>query len=91
MKKVPNILTGLRLLMVPLFWWAYFENHMWGGAVFILACITDVVDGVIARKFDAITKVGMLLDPLADKLMQISAVTCLFLSGISRNGLLRFL
>ena len=82
MKKVPNILTALRLFMVPLFWWAYFENHTWGGAVFIAACVTDVVDGFIARKFDAITKVGMLLDPLADKLMQISAVTCLFLSGI---------
>ena len=82
MKKVPNILTGLRLLMVPLFWWAYFKNHMWGGAVFIAACATDVVDGFIARKFDAITKVGMLLDPLADKLMQISAVSCLYLSGI---------
>ena len=82
MKKVPNILTALRLLMVPLFWWVYFQNHMWGGAVFIAACVTDIVDGFIARKFDAITKVGMLLDPLADKLMQISAVTCLFLSGI---------
>ena len=82
MKKIPNILTVIRLFMVPLFWWAYFENPIWGGIVFILACVTDVVDGFLARKLDAITKFGMLVDPLADKMMQISAVVCLFISGI---------
>ncbi len=82
MKKIPNILTVIRLFMVPLFWWAYFKNSMWGGIVFIAACVTDIIDGYLARKLDAITKFGMLVDPLADKLMQISAVTCLFISGI---------
>lgn len=82
MKKIPNILTVIRLLMVPFFWWMYFKNPAYGGIVFIAACVTDVVDGFLARKLDAITKFGMLVDPLADKLMQISAVTCLFISGI---------
>lgn len=82
MKKIPNILTVIRLFMVPFFWWAYFNNPMWGGIVFIAACVTDIIDGYLARKLDAITKFGMLVDPLADKLMQISAVTCLFISGI---------
>lgn len=82
MKKVPNILTVFRLFLVPIFIWAYFRNAVIGGAVFILACATDVVDGFIARKFDAVTKFGMLVDPLADKMMQISAVVCLYISGI---------
>lgn len=82
MKKIPNILTVIRLFMVPLFWWMYFKNPAYGGIVFIAACVTDVVDGFLARKLDAITKFGMLVDPLADKMMQISAVVCLFISGI---------
>lgn len=82
MKKIPNILTVIRLFMVPLFWFLYFKNPALGGIVFIAACLTDVVDGFLARKLDAITRFGMLVDPLADKLMQISAVTCLYLSGI---------
>lgn len=82
MKKIPNILTVIRLFLVPLFWWMYFKNPIYGGVVFIVACITDVVDGFLARKLDAITKFGMLVDPLADKLMQMSAVICLFISGI---------
>lgn len=82
MKKVPNILTVIRLFMVPLFWWAYFKSPVWGGIVFIVACATDIIDGYLARKLNAITKFGMLVDPLADKMMQISAVVCLFISGI---------
>ena len=82
MKKIPNILTVIRLFMVPLFWMMYFKKPVWGGIVFIAACVTDVVDGFLARKLNAITKFGMLVDPLADKLMQISAVTCLYISGI---------
>ena len=82
MKKIPNILTIIRLFMVPLFWWMYFKSPVYGGIVFILACVTDVVDGYLARKLDAITKFGMLIDPLADKMMQISAVVCLFISDI---------
>ena len=82
MKTIPNILTVIRLFMVPLFWVLYFKNPAYGGIVFVAACLTDVVDGFLARKLNAITKFGMLVDPLADKLMQISAVTCLYLSGI---------
>ncbi len=82
MKKIPNILTVIRLFLVPVFWWMYFENPFWGGVVFVAACVTDIVDGFLARKLNAITKFGMLVDPLADKLMQISAVICLFISGI---------
>ena len=82
MKKIPNILTVIRLFLVPLFWWMYFKNPAYGAIVFIAACVTDVVDGFLARKLDAITKFGMLVDPLADKLMQMSAVICLFISGI---------
>ncbi len=81
-KKIPNILTIFRLFLVPVFIWAYFESSVWGGIVFVIACVTDVIDGIIARKFNAITKFGILIDPLADKMMQMSAVICLFISGI---------
>ena len=55
---------------------------LWGGVVFILAGATDVIDGFLARKFNWITDVGKLLDPLADKLMQIAAIICLYIRDL---------
>ena len=76
---IPNILTTARVAMVPLF--AYFmliENNPYAGAlIFVLAGITDVIDGFIARHFNMITNFGMIYDPFADKLMQITAIVCL--------------
>ena len=80
--NLPNILTIIRLLMVPLFIVAFFNYGFFIAAViFILACITDVLDGIIARKYNLITNFGTIMDPLADKLMQFSAFLCLFISG----------
>ncbi len=80
MKYVPNVLTFIRILMVPVFIYFYFVNHLFAAAIFVIACLTDLVDGYIARKYNAISKFGTLCDPLADKLLQISAVVCLCLS-----------
>ncbi len=78
-KQIPNILSGIRLLMVPLFAWLMFyeDAEIWALATFLGAMATDVVDGYLARRNNWITDLGKILDPLADKLMQIAAFVCL--------------
>lgn len=81
---IPNILTTVRLVIIPFF--AYFmlfkENFWLSAGLFLFSGITDVVDGWIARKFNMITDVGSVYDPLVDKLMQITAVVCMAIKGI---------
>lgn len=80
-KHVPNILSAFRIVLVPIFAVVYFSAntnaHNIALGIFILASITDVVDGHIARTYKLISKVGTVLDPLADKLMQLTALICL--------------
>jgi cardiolipin synthase len=73
--NVPNFLTGLRLLAVPVFIWLFLAGRL-GAAlgVFIFAMITDWLDGVAARLLKQFTALGAVLDPVADKLMGISAL-----------------
>ena len=81
---IPNILTTVRLFLIPLF--AYFvlgqQNLAAAGIVFLCSGITDVVDGYIARRFQMITEIGKVYDPLVDKLMQITALICLSIAEI---------
>ena len=81
---IPNILTTVRLLVIPVF--AYYmlsaENFWIAAALFLFSGITDVVDGIIARKFNMITDVGSVYDPFVDKLMQLTAVVCLTIKDI---------
>lgn len=80
--NVPNVLTFLRLVMVPLFIVLYRKaSFLPALIVFILACLTDILDGKIARKYGLVTDLGKLFDPLADKLMQISMLFCLVSTG----------
>lgn len=87
--NVPNILTIVRLFMVPSFVFCYVggcEGTLqygvyYAAALFILAALTDVLDGYIARKYNQITDFGKLADPLADKMMQIAALVCLTYYG----------
>ena len=80
----PNILTYLRLLCVPAFIAVFFAvdgsknlNVYIALAVFLFASVTDVLDGFIARRFNFITDLGKMLDPLADKLLQVTTAICL--------------
>ncbi|MBR5154980.1 MAG: CDP-alcohol phosphatidyltransferase family protein [Clostridia bacterium] len=81
---IPNILTTVRLIIIPFF--AYFmligENFWISAVLFLLSGVTDVVDGWIARKYNMITDVGSVYDPLVDKLMQITSVVCLSIKGV---------
>lgn len=74
--NIPNILTLIRFALIPVFIYTFYNstNYIIPVLVFILAGFTDVLDGYIARKFNLITKWGTILDPLADKLLQISVL-----------------
>ncbi len=81
MKHIPNILSSIRIVMVGVFAWLFLtakipypQNYLWALGVFVLAFVTDVLDGFLARTFNWVTPVGKLLDPLADKLMSITAL-----------------
>lgn len=75
---IPNLLSLLRLLMIPLFIWLYLHGHKgWTAAVLLLSGLTDVVDGFIARHFNQVSDIGKVLDPVADKLTQAAMLLCL--------------
>lgn len=76
--NVPNALSVLRILLIPCFMALYLLRlDMWAFGVLLVSGLTDVLDGVIARKFNLITDCGKLLDPLSDKLTQVAVVICL--------------
>jgi len=71
--------------MVPLIPLIYFSGaphaNLWAALVYLLASFTDILDGYIARRFNLISKLGRVLDPLADKLMSFCVLVCLIISG----------
>lgn len=81
MKKIftiPNILSMIRIIMIPVVVASYFKgNYMLTIILLLLSGLTDVVDGFIARRFNLITNVGKILDPIADKLTQFTVIVCL--------------
>ena len=83
--NAPNILSFIRLLCVPLFltlFFVYQPNYIPAFIVFIFASITDIIDGIIARKCNQITQLGIVLDPLADKLLKMSSLFALGFNAI---------
>ena len=76
--NLPNMLTLLRVAMVPFFVLSFLGgNYMVAFVIFVAAAITDALDGFIARKKNIVTDFGKLMDPLADKILTISALVCL--------------
>lgn len=77
-KKIPNILTVLRIILVPFFPLIYFSNlskaSEYALVFFLIVGATDMLDGYLARKYNCITPFGTAVDPLADKLMVIGVL-----------------
>lgn len=79
---VPNVLSYLRLAAVPVFVFLHLgERPGWALLLFLVASLTDWIDGLLARLLDQRTKLGAFLDPLADKLLMGAALIMLFLEN----------
>ncbi len=83
LKYVPNILTVIRILLIPVIVVFIFTgNYILAFVFFTISGITDIADGFIARKFNLVSNFGKLMDPLADKLTQIATLASLVFTHI---------
>jgi cardiolipin synthase len=80
--SIPNIITLGRILLVPFIVWAIASNQMEiAFAIFVVAGVSDAVDGFLAKRFDMASELGALLDPLADKALLVSIYVALGIWG----------
>ena len=80
---VPNVLSALRLVGVPVFLWLLFTHQdVWAFIVLALSGISDYLDGKIARRFHLVSRLGQLLDPIADRLYVLTTLIALALRDI---------
>jgi len=89
LKKIPNILTIGRIIIVPFFVLAFYLPGFYGDltacVLFVIASFTDFLDGMLARMMGEESKLGELLDPIADKIIVATALILLVMSGIIRH------
>ena len=87
--KIPNILTIGRIIIVPIFVFTFFIPGLFGDLIpfflFVLASFTDYLDGLLARLFKEESKLGELLDPIADKILVSAALVLLIMNGTIKN------
>lgn len=78
---IPNILSLVRIVLIPVIIWQYCveKRYATAGLVLIVSGFTDMIDGFIARRFQMISNLGKILDPIADKLTQATMLICLAL------------
>lgn len=81
---IPNLLSLFRLVLIPVYVVIYLNaatamEYFLAGSILAVSCLTDVVDGQIARHFNMVTTVGKVLDPVADKATQFTLTLCLSL------------
>ena len=79
---IPNMLTLFRLVLIPVYVNIYMnattsQEYYLAGAILAVSCLTDLIDGKIARRFNMVSTVGIILDPVADKLTQFTLTLCL--------------
>lgn len=81
---VPNLLSGIRLLTIPLFVWLALVPQDDGAAALVLALggITDFLDGMLARRWNQISRLGQLLDPIADRLSTLAVLIVFLVRGV---------
>jgi cardiolipin synthase (CMP-forming) len=80
---VPNLLTVFRMVLIPVFvTLLFYQRFVLALVVFVVAGVTDGLDGLLARRFDQQTQLGTILDPIADKLMMVSAFVVLSMRSV---------
>ncbi len=86
MKSVPNMISAFRIILVPVFVLVYFTAgeyaRYWAALIFLLAAVSDFLDGYLARKYNSISNLGKILDPVGDKLMTLALAVCLTADGV---------
>lgn len=86
---IPNLLTVVRMALIPVFVGAlYYQRFGWALAVFVAAGVTDGLDGLFARRFNQYSQLGQILDPIADKLLLVTSFVTLSLPSIVTHSAL---
>ncbi|WMM23692.1 CDP-diacylglycerol--glycerol-3-phosphate 3-phosphatidyltransferase [Tissierella sp. MB52-C2] len=84
--NIANMITILRILLIPVYLYFFYSslrnNILLAGIIFIIAGISDVLDGYIARKYNMTSRLGIVLDPIADKLMMFTILISFTTKGI---------
>ena len=76
--SIPNIMGYFRIAMIPVFCYLYLTQRVTAAIiVIVISSLTDMFDGMVARKFDMVTELGKMLDPVADKLTHAALAVCL--------------
>ena len=80
--SIPNILSMFRLILIPVYILIYLnatrpEHYYIAAGILAVSCLTDLIDGKVARHFNMVTTVGKILDPIADKATQFSLIICI--------------
>jgi cardiolipin synthase (CMP-forming) len=87
--QIPNILTIGRIIIVPIFVLTFYIPGFFGDLIpfflFVIASFTDYLDGLLARLFKEESKLGELLDPIADKILVAAALILLVMNGVIKN------
>nr|MCR5782281.1 CDP-alcohol phosphatidyltransferase family protein [Clostridia bacterium] len=79
-KTVPNLLSFIRILLIPVFAVLFYNDHIvWAVVVLAVSGLSDMFDGKIARRFNQVSNLGKILDPIADKLTVATIAVVLFL------------
>jgi len=87
---LPNLLTMFRMVLIPVFVsLLFYQKFIWALGVFMLAGVTDGLDGLFARRFDQKSQLGTILDPIADKLLLVTSFIVLSMPSISPQPLPR--
>lgn len=84
-RQIPNLLTGFRIAVIPLLIAAFYMEAPWSTwgplVLFLLASVTDWLDGVLARAWNAGSKLGQFMDPIADKLLVVAVILMFAVDG----------
>ena len=84
---VPNLISVLRIASIPFIAWLVADHRMVPALIVLaVSAITDSLDGIIARAFNQVSKIGQILDPIADRLLIICSVLALGVAGSSPGG-----